>query len=279
VRLWDVKTGQPRGGPLRHPRPSWALGVAFSPDGLALLTGSGNYEYENRRGEAQLWDVATGRLRYRLKGQKREVTAVAFRPDGKLVAASSRDGTVRFWEAATGRPTRQALRHRDWVVSLAFSPDGRKIVTGSRDRTARVWDEEGAQVLSPLEHPKGVNAVAFSPDGRLILTGCEDGAARLWDAGTGRLVDAPLWHTNPPVLTVAFSPDSRSFLTGAKDGFAHLTAAPILWKGSPRATRHWVRVNANQKLDPSGDSRPLELTEWQQEVRQLVEGNRAEAVP
>jgi eukaryotic-like serine/threonine-protein kinase len=276
ARLWDVKTGQPRGEPLQHLQSSWVLGVAFSPDGQTLLTGSGNYDTKSRRGDGQLWDVATGQLRCRLLGHKREVTAVAFRPDGKSVATASRDGTVRFWESATGRPTGRELRLRDWVVALAYSPDGRKIVTGARDLTARVWDEATReQILASLEHPKEVNAVAFSPDGRLILTGCADGAARLWDALTGRLVDAPLWH-EAPVLTVAFSPDGGSILTGTQDGFAYLTAAPIFWTGSPRATRHWVRVNANQKLDPSGDSRPLELTEWQQEVRQLVEENRAD---
>src|SRR5262249_37072233 len=62
VRLWDVKSGQPRGEPLQHLKPGYALAVAFSPDGRALLTGSGNYEYRHRRGEAQLWDAATGQF-------------------------------------------------------------------------------------------------------------------------------------------------------------------------------------------------------------------------
>ena len=84
--------------------------------------------------------------------------------------------------------------------------------------------------------------------------------------------------TRPPFLPWPPSPDGRDFLTGTQDGFAHLAAAPIPWKGSPRATRHWVRVNANQKLD-SSDSRPLEFTEWQEEVRRLIEVDRGEAVP
>ena len=105
----------------------------------------------------------------------------------------------------------------------------------------------------------------------------EDGAVRLWDSGTGRLVDAPIWH-EAAVLSVAPSPDGRSFLTGTQDGFAHLAAAPTPWKGSPRATRHWVSVNANQKLE-SSDSRPLEFTEWQEEVRRLIEVCGAESAP
>jgi WD40 repeat protein len=38
------------------------------------------------------------------------VDAVAFSPDGKLLASADRDGTVRVWDPATGHPVGAPLR-------------------------------------------------------------------------------------------------------------------------------------------------------------------------
>ena len=54
ARLWDVKTGQPRGAALKHD--GYVYAVAFSPDGQTALTGSGDKT-------ARLWDVKTGQPR------------------------------------------------------------------------------------------------------------------------------------------------------------------------------------------------------------------------
>lgn len=106
--------------------------LTFSPDGAWLVMGG----YE---GDIFIWDVASGRLVYQLKGHSHWVEGVAFSPDGRLLASLSFDGSLRIWRMADG-----ALLHMIPVPprnngSVAFSPDGRLIAVGLWDGTVRLW--------------------------------------------------------------------------------------------------------------------------------------------
>ncbi|KAH6702770.1 hypothetical protein BKA61DRAFT_457375, partial [Leptodontidium sp. MPI-SDFR-AT-0119] len=112
-----------------------------------------------------------------LEGHTREVSSVAFSPDGKQIVSGSWDKTVRRWDAATGQQLLPALEgHKDKVTSVAFSPDGKQIVSGSWDKTVRLWDmATGQQLLPALEgHTSRVSSVAISPDGKKIVSGSWD---------------------------------------------------------------------------------------------------------
>ena len=69
----------------------------------------------------------------------RDVNAVAFSPDGRLLATGSDDYMAQVWEVASGRE-RSRITHHDWVRGVAFSPDGRQLATASYDHTARIWE-------------------------------------------------------------------------------------------------------------------------------------------
>jgi WD40 repeat protein len=112
------------------------------------------------------------------------VHAIAFSPDGTLVASGSSGGTIRVWDAKSGIETIPAITsHKSLVLSVAFSPDGSQIVSGWQDTTVRVHGAfTGIEVHLPLRgRGDQVRSVAFSPDGQYVVSVLGDMRIRFWD--------------------------------------------------------------------------------------------------
>ena len=108
--------------------------------------------------------------------------ALAYSPDGHLIAAARGDATVMVWEAATGVLRSTVRGHTGEVHGLCFSPDGRRIATAGADMTVRIWDVDSGNELHRLTgHLSQVTSVGFSPDGRWLASGSWDKTVKLWD--------------------------------------------------------------------------------------------------
>src|SRR6185436_2072407 len=93
VRLWDVPEYAERLALTGHTE--FVVAAALTPDGRTLATGSGN-RFADVAGEVELWDVATGQRRGRLRGQG---APVAFSRDGTTLATVADFKRVRLWRA------------------------------------------------------------------------------------------------------------------------------------------------------------------------------------
>jgi WD domain, G-beta repeat len=133
------------------------------------------------------------------------VNAVAFSPDGKLLATAGDDGTVRLWNPSTGQPVGAPILAStgpgNYVHAVAFSPDGKLLASADGDGTVRLWNPSTRQrVGAPLPADPGGNvvAVAFSPDGTLLASAAADGTVRLWTPPPGS-PSALLFRLSPAV--------------------------------------------------------------------------------
>jgi len=110
------------------------------------------------------------------------VHAVAFSPDGSVLAAACHNRTVRLWGMEEGAPIGTLRGHRAPALDVAFRADGRTVASAGADGDVRLWDALTDRELAVLEGGgTAATTVGFSADGRRVAAGGADGVVRVWD--------------------------------------------------------------------------------------------------
>ncbi len=274
---------------------------------VALSSGAGPLAagtvMDNGNGAIAVWDIAARRPRRRIdwrekgrqeptlppeatrapnrqKGSTEDVSAVAFSPDGRLLAAGVRfhfhaewsqggekprsleteENVVRIWEVSSGKRLCELTGHVKRITSVLLSPDGRALTTASEDGTMRFWNPSTAQEGRARWEAGGpLFGAVYSPDGKLLAAGGRE-SVLVWEAATGRLRQR-LAIPAQRVRSVAFAPSGIT-LAGA----------------GGHTIRFW-NVNTGALLrDAPAVAHPVRAITFSADGRQLFSGHEGEHV-
>ena len=220
IQLWNVTTKEEKFKLNGHAEKIFSL--AFSPDGTLIATAETLSSQEEHA--IRLWDAKTGKniatfanIVNARSGRQLPVMAVAFSPDGKVVASLDLSTDIQLWDVETKKHkstlnvnVMDIYGSYDENMDIAFSPDGTTLVStglglvGTDLRsTINVWDVNIGKHQNALHgHTGQVTSLEYTTDGTTLVSGSADGTALFWEMNTSpitRLDITPNTVQSPPI--------------------------------------------------------------------------------
>lgn len=207
VALWDVVTGNSVA--VFGDEYDVALAADLSPDQSRVALGGPSRL-------VKIHSTRTGELEQKIKKHTDWVTAIAFSPNGLLLASADRNGNIHVWDPENAQEIFALSGHAGAVRSVAWRGDSKLLASGSDDGTLKTWEmESGKVVKSWPAHEGGVLGIDFSHDGLIASCG-RNGKIRYWDINGNK--KRSMETTNELPLGVAFSHDGKRLIAGTFSG-------------------------------------------------------------
>lgn len=118
LRVWDLAAARKIAD---LPQQRWVWSISHSPTGRSLAFATAT--------EIRILDLEHGTVLRTLHGHTRQVSSVAYSPDGTRLISAGEDNTVRVWDVQTGEELQLCLGHQGWVWKAQFAPDGQTAVS------------------------------------------------------------------------------------------------------------------------------------------------------
>ncbi len=184
---------------------SSSLSACFHPNGTLLAT-------SDDRGWIFFWQVTDAKPVLSFQAHQEWAFALAFSPDGQLLASGSLDRRLYLWsldsdgQAVIARP--YLTLQMGGISDLAFSPDGHYLASCGSDRTIQITPLRSRKPVRYLTGHHGiVCSIAFNARGRLLASASFDGTIRLWDINRGQY--RTVIEVGHPLYAVTFLPEVK----------------------------------------------------------------------
>ena len=208
-------------------------------------------------GPIYLIDSDGGEIRRSFPGHGFGTMALAWHPNGTILASAGQDGKVRLWDVISGEQTGEMAGGTAWVEHVAWLPAANNrrapLLAAAAGRTLRIWDESGDLVQ---EYPKHSSTIAHiqwhAPRNELALAS--------YGVLTVRNPDRPDQVRELPwkgsSLVIAWSPDGNYIATGDQDSTVHFwitaTGHDLQMWGYPTKVRELAWDHTSRYLATGG---------------------------
>lgn len=160
--------------------------LSFSPDGIYIAAGYKRWHPDTETGlgnNIRIWHCSTGEIVHTLWGHEWETKALAFSPDGKVMASCGLENEIRLWDVETGEEIMKGstIKGSSRTSSINFNADGRILFSGEESGVIRLWDFQNGKHIGNLEGGKGsVNSIIFIHNKQTLISGNGDGTIHIW---------------------------------------------------------------------------------------------------
>lgn len=194
-------------------KPRWRHQAADHVRALAFPASSSTLAAGDAAGQLVLASLFTRKAVVVPQAHAGGVLALAWKPDGQVLASAGEDGSVAFWNAEGRLLHRHRLGH--WVEHLVAEGHGGGVVAAAGKRLVR-WPWAGL-TEAPDEAPPGggaIQALACRPDGGVVVARARQ--LQILSPQEDWGVEQALEHPGLPVA-IAPSPDGRHLVVGNHD--------------------------------------------------------------
>ena len=238
LRVFATGSGQEVRRLRGHDAAIWT--VACAATGGRIATGSGDRTIRLWEAESAFDPVVR---------TKAPVQAIAWSPDGEIVAVGDADSIVTVYDGDTLTSLQELRAAAGIIHDVAWFGAGRRVAAACHDGSVRILDVEGRQAAIRMPcHDRPVHAVALSPNDALLATASEDGTVAIRALNACDVATHVLRHGRRATC-VRFSPDGRTLYTAGEDH--HASAFDVVTGRRLRdfvghdAAVTWVAVSAD----------------------------------